>query len=59
MSFPESRPGSSVLLVVLYKMTEKTRIKRGQGRKSNGESKMPKNHFKQWCPQAEELNGFK
>ena len=36
MSFPESRTEGSVLLADLYKMAEKTRIKRSQGRKSNG-----------------------
>ena len=46
MSFPESRTEGSVLLVDLHKMIEETRIKRDQGRKSNGDSKMYKENLK-------------
>ena len=40
-------------------MIEGTRITSGQGRKSNRDSKMPKENFKQSCVYAEELNGYK
>ena len=46
MSFPESRTEGSVLLVDLHKMIEETKIKRDQGRKSNGDSKMYKENLK-------------
>ena len=59
MSFPESRTEGCVLLVDPYKMIEGTRITSGQGRKSNRDSKMPKENFKQSCVYAEELNGSK
>ena len=36
MSFPESRTEGSVLQADICKMAEKTRLKRSQGRKSNG-----------------------